>query len=822
MKISLNWAKQYVDLDMPIDDLVTRIGSRLGEVESVQDLGTKYKDVVIARVVSCEKHPDADKLSVCLLDDGGKRDVERNSDGLVTVVCGAPNVAEGQLVAWLPPGATVPSSVNDEQPFVLDARDLRGVKSNGMIASATELDLWDDHSGILVLDQGEAGDSFAEKFGLDDHIIDIENKMFTHRPDCFGLHGVAREIAGITGSELKRIEGLKADSQVAQENDDLSIVIKAADDVSRLTAAVIDVSVGESTLQRKIELSKVGLKPINNVVDVTNYIMYTTGQPIHAFDYDKFKALSGGAKPQLIARRSTKDEQLTLLGDKQITMDREATVIATDKQAVALGGIMGGKETEVDESTKRIIIECANFNMYDIRRTSMHYGLFTDASNRFNKGQSPQQNLEVLRRSVDQMMDDAGSTGTDSLLDTGAPRDHNQAITVSAEFINARLGADIDAQEMRAMLVRTEFDVQVDGQNLTITAPYWRTDIAIAEDIVEEIGRIYGYDNLQQALPRRSIAPTSIKGLFKTKQRIRQSLSSIGANEALTYSFIPSKLLGAAGQDEQYTYKISNALSPQLQHYRQSLTPNLLDKVNQNIRANHSEFALFEVGQTHSKAHEAVDTDDLPQEIQTTALVYARKDAKGPAAYYVAKRYLESLLKDFGIDEQDVELKAIEQELTPQIAQPFDHTRSALVFAGESMLGIVGEYKQSVESALKLPRQSAGFEIDTTGLHNVVSKSKFKALPEYPVSTQDLTLKLPVKVKYIDISLEIRMLLQDTEYRYELGSASSYYRQGDETKNISFGITLWHDERTLKTEEVSKVIEDIVARAARELSAEQV
>ncbi|MCA9348411.1 phenylalanine--tRNA ligase subunit beta, partial [Candidatus Saccharibacteria bacterium] len=415
MKISLNWIQDESNVDIKglgIDEILRRIGSQLGAVEDVEDISVRYQGIVIAEVVSCEKHPNADRLNVCKLNDNGlTQDIERDENGLVQVVCGAPNVRAGLKVAWLPPGSTVPSSIPDD-PFVLGVRELRGVMSNGMIASPHELAISDYHSGILELDdEAEVGRDFAEFYGLNDTVIDLENKMFTHRPDCFGILGVARELAGITGQKFQSpswYQGVESNFDVPLS--DLPLEAKCETDlVSRFTARVVEgVTVGSSAVRVQSMLTRVGVKPINNIVDLTNYYMYLTAQPTHAFDYDKVKALSSG-HPTIFPRMAVQGEKLTLLGGKEITLDQGDIVIATDRQPIALAGIMGGADTEVDENTKNIIVECATFDMYSIRRSSMRHGLFTDASNRFNKGQSPYQNLRVLHKLTN---DIAIQTGT--------------------------------------------------------------------------------------------------------------------------------------------------------------------------------------------------------------------------------------------------------------------------------------------------------------------------------------------------------------------------------------------------------------------------
>jgi phenylalanyl-tRNA synthetase beta chain len=585
MKLSLNWIKQYTDVDLPVDELVAKIGAQLGEVEGVENLAPKYEGAVIVKVISCEKHADADRLNVCIIDDGGiTPDVKRGENGYVQVVCGAPNVHAGMLAVWLPPGATVPNSF-DKEPFVLEARELRGVVSNGMLASAKELALGDDHDGIVEIDPNEwspnqkdikPGANFAKVFGLDDTVVDIENKMFTHRPDLFGELGLAREVAGITGKKFSSPKWYKEAAEFPTGSGlALEVINEAPELVPRFMALTIkNLTVKPSPLWLQCALMSVGQKPINNVVDVTNFVMLLTAQPTHAYDYDKLRG------HKLVARMSKPGEKITLLNHKEYQLDPNDIVIADNEGAIGLAGVMGGGDSEVSNETKNIVLECASFDMYAVRRSSMRHGVFTDALTRFNKGQSPLQNQYVLHLLMQSIFDVAGGEVANEVFDMNSASGRewvHPPVPVSTKFINARLGLQLSAQDMKTLLVNVEMTVALDGENLTVTAPFWRTDIETREDIVEEVGRLYGYDKLSLELPTRSVKPVQKDELFQLKERVRRTLVKAGANEVLTYSFVHGELLKKADQDPSQAFRVSNALSPDLQFYRLSLTPSLLD-----------------------------------------------------------------------------------------------------------------------------------------------------------------------------------------------------------------------------------------------------
>ncbi|MBI2007638.1 phenylalanine--tRNA ligase subunit beta [Candidatus Saccharibacteria bacterium] len=469
MKVSLNWIRsineKYGCAADPasggIDSLIANIGAQLGAVEEVINVGEKYKDIVIAKIVKCQKHPNADKLSICLINDGKKIEgVKRNKQGLVQVVHGAKNVRTGQLVAWIPPGVIVPSTF-DKDPFILETKNLRGEISNGMIASAQELALGDNHESILIIDEpARPGQALAEVYDLNDHIIDIENKMFTHRPDCFGMLGVAREIAGIQHHRFKSPSWYREDAAVptSRARDDHKLTVK--NEVPRLArrfcAIVIkDVKVGPSPLWLQVRLSSTGVRPINNIVDLTNFFMLETAQPLHAYDYDKVKTGTLGI------RLSRKGEKLRLLGGKSIKLEAGAVVITDGSKPIGLGGVMGGADTEVDGNTKNIILECANFDMSITRKTAMEYGLFTDAATRFTKNQSPRQTQTVIAKAANDILGLAGGRVSGKLIDDKHFVAKDTTVIVTRDFINSRLGLSLPANEMRKLLQNTEFKVSL-------------------------------------------------------------------------------------------------------------------------------------------------------------------------------------------------------------------------------------------------------------------------------------------------------------------------------------------------------------------------
>ena len=856
MKVSLNLIKQLINFELPpVDELVARVNQQLGGVEEVIDLNAKYGGARIVRVVECAKHPDADRLSVTKIDDGGAvADVPRDEKGLVQVVCGAPNVHADMWAIWLPPKSTVPASFDDDEPFVLDARPLRGVLSQGMLAAADELDIGTDHEGIIEIRERDvpagveltAGAGFAGTFGLDDYVLDIENKMFTHRPDCFGQLGVAREIAGIFHQQFTSPDWYKEEQKFAGgEGLELEVFNDASELVPRFMAVAIkDIEVKPSPLWLQCQLVAMGGKPINNIVDATNYIMLMTAQPTHAYNYDKLRG------HKLEARLARNGEKVSLLNGKEYELTTDDIVIADGEGVIGLAGIMGGADTEVSDGTKNIVLECANFDMYALRRTAMRHGIFTDALTRFNKGQSPLQNAAVLKRLMSMvggvqasevfdkrndrlmvMQRDSrvtfGSAGkeTVSIFDWGAV---TGVLVLESTFVNERLGTEFSPQEICRILKNVEIKAHEEPEPNTpyqfeVIAPFWRTDLELPEDIVEEVGRLYGFDKLPRQLPMRSIKPAPRNPRRQLKQAIRQSLSRAGANEVLTYSFVHERVLKNAEQDPSRAYRLSNALSPDLQYYRTSVLPSLLDKVHANIKAGHDEFMLFEIGKIHDKELPLTD-ENLPSEQTFVDGIYASKKPRAGAPFYKARKLVDRLLTDINIKADFVKIA----ESDADIPAPFDGQRSAWIVAknGDN-LGIVGELSQTVRRNFKLPDYTAAFSLDVEKLQVCLASSReynYRPLSRFPSISQDISLRSSVEISHDELLRAVRQCLDGPKNLHCQVQTLGIYQPKDDAaiKTTTFRLTFTSYQQTLTDAEVKPIMDNIATAALTKLDAERV
>ncbi len=821
MKVSLNIVKQFIDFELPsTDELVAKINSQLGGVEEVINLGAKYESAKIVKVVECEKHSNADKLSVCKIDAG--------EGELIQVVCGANNVKSGMWAVWLPPKSTVPATFDDIDPFVLSVREIRGVKSNGMLASARELGIGDDHDGIVDiterdLPEGKSlvpGNSFAEVFELNDTIIDIENKMFTHRPDLFGQLGIAREIAGIYGRKFSSPDWYAVLPKFESVSDalELDIFNDAPESAPRFMAvAVGGTEVKQSPLWLKCALVAMGGKPINNIVDATNYIMLITAQPVHAYDYDKVRGHKLGVR---MARHG---ETLPLLNGKMYSLTEDDIVIADAEGAIGLAGIMGGANSEVSPETKNLILEVANFNMYSVRKSSMRHGLFTDALTRFNKGQSPLQIPTVMAK----LMSLVDGNQSSRVFDIGKNPPKPHSVTESVDFINSRLGLSLAAHEIKSLLENVEMQVSLDDRSrtkesptLVVTPPFWRTDIELPEDIVEEVGRLYGYDKLPRELPLRSSKPTDLNHSIETGKAIRRALSRAGGNEVLSYSFVHERILTSAGQNPDEAYKLSNALSPDLQYYRLSLTPSLLDKVHGNIKAGHDEFALFEIGKSHSKTL-GLDEDGLPLEEQEVALVYAKKKSRDGAAFYRAKSVLEFMASQLGLK---LKFEPLDIISTAHIATVFEPKRSAIVSESETgrYIGVIGEYNAQTRRNFKLPDYAAGFELLMNPLAQLVRAANkvYRPLSRFPSVDRDISIRVHPHADYATVATALDDALSSSSLVTTVRPQSIYKPDNGTSKTFTFNVSLTSYDKTLTSQEINKIIDEVSSKLSHSISAE--
>lgn len=824
MKVSLQWMNSLAD-NVPIDkkDIVERIGAQLGEVEAVADLNQIYSSALVVRVVKAMPLEGSDHLNVCLVDDGGiQGDVERVEDKLIQVVCGAPNVRDGLNAIWLPPGSTVPAS-SGKDPFVLSARKIMGTVSNGMLASARELAIGDDHEGIVELAASAVpGTRLTDLLKLDDRIIDIENKMFTHRPDLFGQLGVARELCGMYGQSFASPDWYREDRKIeGKDKFNLKVDNRLKDSACPrfMVVAIEGLVVGPSPLWLQSYLARTGIRPINNIVDVTNYVMMVTGQPLHAYDLAK---LDPGDSIDMVVRRPESGEKLTLLDGSSIELNSADIVIADKTKALGLGGIMGGRESEVSPETTTILLECASFDMYTIRRSAMAHGVFSEAVTRFTKGQSPRQCQTVLAYAIDLLTQLCPSANVASnLADEGSAFGSVKPVELELSLLETYLGMEIEPKKVLEILNNVELKTEIEDTTIKVTSPFWRTDILAAEDVIEEVARLMGFSQLPIRLPSRILEPSLVPIELNLNYQIREVLASGGANELLSYSFIDEKLMKHTAQPIERSFKLANALSPELEYYRTAIMPSLLKSVHLNHKNGYGRLALFEIGMIHFA--DLFDETDMPLEPKRLAMVVsadtkAAKASYDGAAFYQARAFLDYLFKGLGISLDGLRFAGLNELTSSDVwgsaSGIYYDGRSAAIKIGNEILGVIGEFKSSLSRSLKLPEYSAGFEIDLTLLASLYLNrdSPYQQLSRFPSVWQDLTVTKPVDLSYQqvmdDLQSKLDSVLKD-DIRAELKLIDIYQGEGADSRNWTFRLKADSYVRTLTDQEIAALVDDL-------------
>ena len=855
MLISLNELKKLVNIKISDEELFSLIGSRLVEIENVEDLAPKYKKIYLVKVLSTEKI-EGTHLSLCQIDAGEKLNAEFDPDHAdsIQVVCGAPNVKKDMFAVWIAPGAVVPATFETAEPFEISARKLRGFMSYGMLAGADELALGDDHSGIVEIDPNFAtpGNSFAEKFDLNDKIIEVENKSLTHRPDCFGLIGFAREVAGILGEKFtfdyfslkKSYESALDKLKTSASALPLSVKIEDYSLCPRYEAFVFEFnSLPERSPFLSLDdifLYKAGMRPVSPIVDLTNLIMLKTAQPSHAFDYDKFVRVGAqstanllnsanlsepGSAPRISVRAANPGEKLVLLDDKEIELSKNDIIITSNDVPVALAGAMGGKSTEIDASTKKVILEIASFSLYHLRKTQMAHGIFSEAITRFTKGRPA---TDLLPAAADSLSAFAslGAELKSFALDSNPALYENGAfkpnvVEISPEEINSLLGSNYPTPLIKTTLENVGFLVELKNlsesssalrvsETLQISAPRWRTDIKIKEDIIEEVGRLLGYDNLPLAFPSRPFKTAKIDESLALKSRLREILSSkLRFNEVLTYSFVSEDLLKRTNLDPEDSYKLVNSLSPELQRFRTDLIPSLLDKFRENIKTGFKDFTLYEINQISKKSF-GLTEENVPALKNSLALLTS-------GDFYKIKSILAAVFTEFNLP---LEFSSLENH------PYFEPLRAVELKISGVSLGFFGELKKSVLKNFKLSAPLSGFTLDPEKLlelkKSLRQQEKSVELSRFPSVSRDITFRVATTSPYEALENSLNETLKNENLIYKLSPVSIYQDENNrEEKHISFHLVFSDKNKTLASAEISAIMEKI-AKNSKELGAEVV
>lgn len=783
MYISLNWIKDFVDLDAKFkpQDMADLVTTRTAEVEGIEDLSKGYENMVVGKIEKLEAHPNADKLKVCHVDIGEPKTTQ--------IVCGGTNLYEGMFVPVAKPGAYVKWH-GEGDPVKLEKVKLRGVESSGMICAGEEIGL--EATGDKIVDLTEMGEKpgtpLAKLFANEDFAIEIDNKSLTHRPDLWGHYGMAREFAAIYGKKLKP---LKLDTKFPDKGEQPDIKIEDFELCPRYCGVIIkNVKIEPSPKWMQNRLLAVGYRPISNIVDVTNYVMAELGQPLHAFDRSFIK---GG----IIVRKAKKDEKITTLDGAERKLTDNMLVIADHEKPVALAGIMGGENSEINDKTREIIIESANFNPQNVRTTSTTLGLRTESVQRFEKSLDPVLAETAIRRTCEliiQICPGAEIAGPIVDVNKGLPKP--QTVKLDTEVVSSKIGVKISAAECKKILESLEFEVKGASKVLDVTIPSWRAtkDVDIEDDLVEEIVRMFGYENVPENLPDLPIKVPMANIERMLKHKARKILAySYGMSEVYNYSFYGREELNKCLMDDSNHVLLENYLSEDQTHLRVSLAPNLLKNVRDNLRYFDS-FRIFEVGRTYIEEGKYFP---LEEKWIGGCVVLPKKAKVEP--YYEAKAVASGFLSQFL--KHDAEFVLGKDQ--PSFVHP---SRQAAIKINGETVGGIGEVHPQVLKNWDIDAKVGIFLINFTKIAAMQSDFvKYHPLPKFPGLDIDISVVIDREQKVAEIEDAIREADPKLIQRVKLFDIYQGENIESDKKALAFRIFLQAEDRTLTDDEMAKV-----------------
>ncbi len=793
MYISRNWLKDFVKIPDSLSpkELGLKLTMAMAEVEGFFDQKESLNGVVVGEILEVKRHPNADKLQLAVVDIGSKK---------LNIVCGAPNIAKGQKVPVATIGTELPNGMKIEKVKV------RGEESEGMLCAEDELGIGKDHSGILILDNKLVpGTSFSKALGLDDIIYEIDNKSLTHRPDLWAHYGVAREVSAIFNEKLKpyKVESFK------NGKEKLNIKIEDYKFCPRYMGVVIEgIKIAESPDWLKKRIQAVGMRSINNIVDITNYVMMDIGQPLHAFDYDKL------AGHRIIVRNAHPGEKIKTLDDETRKLNESMLVIADANEPIAIAGIMGGANTEIDGRTKKVIIESANFDHVSIRQTSAKLGLRTEASIRFEKSLDPNIAELAIKKAMELILQLCPEAKIISQIEDVKKFKLNQGpIDVDFDFINKKIGQDIEPKKVIDILDHLGFDNKKKKNGLEITVPTWRAtkDISIPEDIVEEVARIYGYDNIELKMPEIKMQRPELNQERELERKIKNILAyGFDMTEVYNYSFNSEDQLKKLDLNIDNHVKISNPLSQETARMRTTLIPNLLQDMVLNNRF-YDDIGLFEVGSTYlpdKKGERISDTGSghLPLQEKWVGGIWQAKNNKKP--FYDMKNIVADLLARLHFDYR--------LEKTSDLLPFAKKNRAVKIMIGNNDFGYISELADQFYAKLDLEEKLAFFELNLTKFLALYSDEiKYKTIAKFPSIDLDVSLIINKQVLWAEVKDLVRSVDKDLIRQVKIFDVYEGKNIPEGKKSIAFRIEYRADDKTLTMAEVQvihsrvlKILED--------------
>jgi phenylalanyl-tRNA synthetase beta chain len=797
MKVSLKWLEEYVDTTLPPADLANRLTMAGTEVKGWQVIGGNWENIVVGQIIAINPHPSADRLTLPTVDLGTEQQ---------TVVCGAPNLKLGDKVAFAHVGAQLIDG-HSGQVIRLKPAKIRGVVSSGMVCSEKELGISDSHEGIMVLPGGApVGTPLVDYMG--DIIFDLE--ITPNRPDCLSVIGIGREVAALTGQKVHLPEVGYETAPLAIDRQ-ISVDIVDPDLCPRYCASLITgVRVAASPRWMQQRLLACGMRPINNIVDITNYVMLEYGQPLHAFDYHQIRG------KKIIVRRADDGEIIVTLDGVKRVLSRDTLVIADREQAVAIAGVMGGADTEVTEETTAILLEAANFNPASIYYTGNTLNLPSEARLRFERGISPELTIPALKRATQLIIQLAGGEAAKGLVDAYPGKQEPEPIRLSTGEVNSFLGVEFSIDQIKGALVSLGFDCQpaASASEVWVTAPYWRSDIHQPVDLIEEVARIIGYDQIPATMLGGPVPRQDPDSILTLKQDVRRSLVGYGFQEVLTYSLtsleLLNKLLPEPHPLEPAPLRLANPMTADQEYLRPDLRANLLAALSANRRHETGGIRLFELGRVYLPRPE-----DLPGEPEVLCglLTGPRFEESWHGGgemvdFFDAKGVVDGLLSRLGV----------EASFEPGEDESLHPSKQAAIAIDNNIVGVIGELHPKVLDAFDISGAVYLFEINLTALLPFTPGHKlFQPIPRFPAIVRDIALVIDSGVAHRQVQHIITGFPLVSQVALFDVYAGGQLPPGK--KSLGYRITFQSPTHTLTDEEVNKVLEQILNKLSAQFGA---
>ncbi|MFH1031618.1 MAG: phenylalanine--tRNA ligase subunit beta [Chloroflexota bacterium] len=793
MKVSLKWLKQYVDVILSPADLANRLTMAGNEVKAAEIIGGSWENIVVGQITMVNRHPNADRLSLATVDLGA---------GQETVVCGALNLEVGDKIAFARVGARLIDGHTGEAATLKPAK-IRGVVSSGMICSEKELAISDKHEGIMVLPaDAPIGTALAEYLG--DAIFNIE--VTPNRPDCLSIIGVARETAALTGQTL-RLPDVTYEETASPITEQVSVEIQAPDLCPRYCASLITgVKIGESPVWMQQRLLACGMRPISDIVDITNYVMLEYGQPLHSFDFAQIRG------KKIIVRRANPEETMFTLDGVERKLSPDILVIADEKRPVAVAGVMGGANSEVEAGTTSILLEAASFNPVSIHYTSRALGLPSEASMRFERGISAELAMPALIRATQLIAELGGGKVAKGVIDVYPGRKKSEPIPLSTTEVKRVLGVEFSLDRIMATLTSLGFECKQADSAVSASPPYWRSDIRLTVDLIEEVARIIGYDAIPNTMLSQSIPRQNPESIIKLKDEVRRYITGFGFQELVTYSLVSQDVLNKLSPEDATTesvLRLMNPMTAEQEYFRPNLRPNLLSALSLNRKFEDDSIRLFEVGRVYIPR-----VKDLPDEREILCGVLSGPrinkwwQASEAFDFFDAKGVVESLLRQLGVD----------ASFEPSSEGSLHTAKQAAIVTGGNKLGVVGELHPKVLAAFELTEPAYLFEIDLMKLLPFTLEHKpFQPIPRFPAVVRDLALVVSADIthrKVLDIINSFPLIVQVAIFDVYTGEPIPAGK-----KSLAYRIIFRSPDHTLTDSEVDSVQKQILDKLSGELGA---